>query len=75
MEHAGKMGSILVRCPHPQPGKDDIFGNEGVMETFRFHLQLIIAILRETGFYTHKRKPFFIFNVKCLFTVDFISCI
>ena len=41
---------ILVRCPHLQPLRDDVFVNEGVMESFRFHPQLIIKLFRETDF-------------------------
>ena len=33
---------ILVTCPHLQPVRDDVFGNESGMESFRFHAQLII---------------------------------
>ena len=38
---------ILMRCPHLKPVRDGVFRNEGVMESFRFHSQLIITFLRE----------------------------
>ena len=40
---------ILVRCPHLLTIRDDIFGNEDVMESFRFCPQLIIKFVKETG--------------------------
>ena len=30
---------ILVRCPHLRPVRDGVFGNEAVIESFRFHPQ------------------------------------
>ena len=39
---------ILVRCPHLQAIRDDVFGHEGVMESSRFHIQLFINLLRES---------------------------
>jgi len=44
---------ILVDCPHFQPVRDNIFGNVGVVESFRFHPQLVLKFLKEIGLY-HK---------------------
>ena len=43
---------ILARFPHLPPVTDDVFWNENVMESFRFHPELIIQIIfSETAFY------------------------
>ena len=42
---------IFLWGPHLQPVRDNVFRNESVMESFRFHPQLIIKFLRETVFY------------------------
>jgi hypothetical protein len=42
---------ILVECNHLKPTRKYIFGRQNVVESFRFHPQLILKFLRETGFY------------------------
>ena len=51
---------ILVRSPHLKLVRDGVFGNEGVMETFRFHPQLIINLF--IGKLVFIRNSFVIFN-------------
>jgi len=42
---------ILVECPHLAQIRSNVFGGEGVVESFRFHPQLIIMFLKQTQFY------------------------
>ena len=65
---------ILVKSPHLQWVIDDVFGNEGVVESFWCHMQLIIKYARKTGFYLnlyHKRffsYWFYLSYASCGFT-------
>ena len=53
----------LMRCPHLPTIRDDIFGNEDVMESFWFHSQLIIKLLGESDFYQKINFPFLTWKV------------
>ena len=61
---------ISVRCPHlqVQPVRDDVFGNEGVKESFQFQSWLNSKFFWETGSY---QKLFSHFKLEKSFTFDF----
>ena len=46
------MRHILVECNHLAQTRNDIFGRCGVVESFQFHLELVLKILRDSEFYS-----------------------
>ena len=43
---------MLVECNHLAQTRTDIFGRCGVVESFQFHPELVLNILRDSEFYS-----------------------